>query len=399
MHGRNHRPKGWNGPSDPGGSDPLNWLAQALAPSPGLVYEDRVRAPGNLTFYYRMNETWAPSGSQPDLHDVSGFDSTPRDLPFSAGTGVPETVFREEAAFTDDPRATRANATGGDNHGFGGTGNITGGGIAKIGDGTSGLKTLSLWFRMNQAASEYWGTHLVPMFGTKWVDSGTETGWNLSLHAANVTNAPIYLQWHYGSHFTGALVVRATSVPLEVGRWYHAAFTYQNPTLSLYLNGVLVEQGNVGSHTDDGSGNGRMHMFQAKIRSGFTEPTVAGFVDLDEVAGYRAVLTPIQIQDLATNLGMSGIVGVRTITAAYTPTDADDYLLADGTFTVTLPSAVGRWGKRYTIKNIGTGTVTVGRTGSETIDGAASNVTLGTTKMAREFLSDGNGWQITNGYL
>jgi hypothetical protein len=52
-----------------------------------------------------------------------------------------------------------------------------------------------------------------------------------------------------------------------------------------------------------------------------------------------------------------------------------------------------------TVKNSGTGTITVGRTGAETIDGAASNVSMAVAKDAREFTSDGTGWWITASYL
>jgi hypothetical protein len=71
---------------------------------------------------------------------------------------------------------------------------------------------------------------------------------------------------------------------------------------------------------------------------------------------------------------------------------------ADGTFTVTLPTAVGNLGAEVTVKNTsGAGTITVGRTSSQTIDGAASNVTL-TTLQARTFVSDGAGWWQTGTY-
>jgi hypothetical protein len=42
------------------------------------------------------------------------------------------------------------------------------------------------------------------------------------------------------------------------------------------------------------------------------------------------------------------------------------------TFTVTLPTAVGIGGREYTIKNSGSGVITVDGDGAETIDGSAT---------------------------
>lgn len=59
------------------------------------------------------------------------------------------------------------------------------------------------------------------------------------------------------------------------------------------------------------------------------------------------------------------------------------------TFTITLPSATANQGRRYTIVNKGAGTVTVARTGSDTIGGVTS-LTLAQYH-AYTFESDGNG--------
>jgi hypothetical protein len=64
------------------------------------------------------------------------------------------------------------------------------------------------------------------------------------------------------------------------------------------------------------------------------------------------------------------------------------------TFTVTLPAASGASGQ-VSIKNMGTGTITVGRTGGDTIDGVASDYTLSIQYSAITLISNGsNGWEI-----
>lgn len=53
---------------------------------------------------------------------------------------------------------------------------------------------------------------------------------------------------------------------------------------------------------------------------------------------------------------------------------ASDYTVncTSGTFTVTLPTAVGRAGQIYVIKNSGAGTITIATTSAQTIDGSAT---------------------------
>lgn len=62
-------------------------------------------------------------------------------------------------------------------------------------------------------------------------------------------------------------------------------------------------------------------------------------------------------------------------TANYTLTENDFTVnCTTGTFTITLPTAVGIQGRIYNIKNTGTGVITVDPDGSETIDGDANDV-------------------------
>ena len=76
------------------------------------------------------------------------------------------------------------------------------------------------------------------------------------------------------------------------------------------------------------------------------------------------------------------------VTAAYTVADRT-YVLASGTFTVTLPTASTCAGRRYTIKNTGTGIITI----SPNVDG--SSQTLPAQYDLIEVLSDGtNYWKV-----
>lgn len=63
-------------------------------------------------------------------------------------------------------------------------------------------------------------------------------------------------------------------------------------------------------------------------------------------------------------------------------------------FNVTLLTAVGRAGKRYTIKNSGTGVITLLTTSSQTVDGAASGSYTMTQYQSYTVESDGANWII-----
>lgn len=77
--------------------------------------------------------------------------------------------------------------------------------------------------------------------------------------------------------------------------------------------------------------------------------------------------------------------------ANYTLTSADFLIeYTSGSYTATLPTAVGIAGKEYEIKNSGTGVITV--TGSETIDDQASQ-TLNQYD-AMKVMSNGSKWII-----
>lgn len=80
--------------------------------------------------------------------------------------------------------------------------------------------------------------------------------------------------------------------------------------------------------------------------------------------------------DRETRKIIKNLNAIVTKTGAYTLTAQDSVILCNGTFTITLPTAStvasATYTKEYTIKNIGTGTITIGGT----VDGVA-NPTIG----------------------
>lgn len=78
-------------------------------------------------------------------------------------------------------------------------------------------------------------------------------------------------------------------------------------------------------------------------------------------------------------------------TADYTITSTDDIIdCTTGSFTVTLPTAVGISGRAYTIRNSGAGTITLATTSSQTIDGSAPSTLSASSKIT--VASTGTNW-------
>jgi len=77
-------------------------------------------------------------------------------------------------------------------------------------------------------------------------------------------------------------------------------------------------------------------------------------------------------------------------TSTYTLTLRDAIVLANGTFTINLYEANAQIGQVQTIRNIGSGTITVDANGAETIDGSGTYA-LGAGAAVR-LVSDGTRW-------
>ena len=88
----------------------------------------------------------------------------------------------------------------------------------------------------------------------------------------------------------------------------------------------------------------------------------------------------------------------RTVTASANVNPTDDYIRVDTTsaaVTMTLETAVGCDGRRHTFKkiNAGANNMTIACTGSETIDGAATQAT-NTQWAVYRVISNGTNWEL-----
>lgn len=96
---------------------------------------------------------------------------------------------------------------------------------------------------------------------------------------------------------------------------------------------------------------------------------------------------------LVTPGGSAGL-SVATRTTDYTVLTGDNVILANGTLALTLYTAVGNSGKVVTVKNIGSGIVTLLAAAGQTIDGESSWI-IDEQYLSIDIISDGSNWHIT----
>lgn len=96
----------------------------------------------------------------------------------------------------------------------------------------------------------------------------------------------------------------------------------------------------------------------------------------------------------------ASLVGTTTLpftnqTSTYVVDMTTDCVIncTSGTFTVTLPTAVGIEGQYFIVKNSGAGVITIDGDGAETMDGVASK-TLSVQYESMTFVSNGANWII-----
>jgi len=82
-------------------------------------------------------------------------------------------------------------------------------------------------------------------------------------------------------------------------------------------------------------------------------------------------------------------VAANTTLAAAVSTDY--VYFASGTITLTLPTAIGN-SNQYTIKNTGTGVISITTTSAQTIDGGAAPITITRQNNSLTFISNGTAW-------
>jgi hypothetical protein len=176
-----------------------------------------------------------------------------------------------------------------------------------------------------------------------------------------------------------------------------SATTYQNLPTDIRVTGGTYSAGTI-SFTNNTGGTFNV----TGLTTGSTSTVSGNFLPLSggTVTGgtiFTSGLTAntLNVTGLTQTKGITSTGGITfkqvTINSSYTAT-TDDYMIdvTGGTFTVSLPTAVGIQGRLLVVKNNGGGAVTVDPFGSETIDGKPF-VILGETNTI-QLSSNGTEW-------
>jgi hypothetical protein len=365
------------------GADGSIWLPPGAGAASG--YDGRVTGIGNLVSYWRMG---AASGNQPD---TSGNAFGPMDLVKQVGSATASTydIVGADAmvASGDDDGAWQSNRNQTlVDDGVGAGDYFLANDVGHSRWSFAALNSFSVSFFFKQRSGWSLPSGAIPIIGT---DPGNHVsalfeGWSVLIQA--LPNPNII----FGRGGVGADQLVGPQVALDT--WTHVVCTYDGATMRMYFDGSLVA-----SLASTASNSARTQILVGGGRyNASSRGEIYGAVD--EIAVYSAALTSAQVASLADGGTDPTVYGMASVGAAYSTTPTDQVVLANGTFTVTLYTAVGNAGRFIAIKNSGAGTITVGRTSAQTIDGTAASITL-TAGQSRTLMSDGTGWRIISGYL
>jgi hypothetical protein len=331
--------------------------------APPLSFFDQVAAfaaTRDLLGYWRLGD-----GASPFL-DTSGAAAGPNNMvQTTTGTAMTDSVTGALPT-ADDDGAVQFNAVSGASGDYLSATDSTFNGDAYV-------STAALWVK---PTGSYTGLQYI--FGTYDTSNG---GWAIGMTGRQV--------FFHRRDAGGNSTVTGPALPND--RWTFVSVDWGSaPGVNIYLNGALVFTG---------SSTYGIYPFTTLYigRSGGTANSFQGAVDEASVWGDRLLAS--EHAALAASGGLvqdPTLRAVTSTTAAYTATSSDDIILANGTFTVTLPTAVGNSGLDLTVKNVGSGTITVAAAGSETIDGSGT-VSLAAVA-AVTVVSDGTNWAAIGVY-
>lgn len=410
-HGENHKGTGAGGTT--GGSDPavLNIDATANVGAPQGVHS--VAAAANEPEGYVLTATgdggsvWAVAGaaSFEPFYDAVATLATTKDLLGYWRLGEPSGTFADTSGHanpadgtltaattaltrdvtgalpaTDDDGAIQLNDSDGSGSDYITTN--SGGNGARFNLNATDM-TIAAWLNPTASASSFLGG----VIGQLTTSGLNQRGWALRVEWPLRRGEFIRVQ------DGGGPAVDLYGPPLAAGAWTFVVATYSlTDGHKLYYNGILVA---ADTTLLVGTGTANIDPYIGRSGIGHAFFITSFYGGMDEISVWGDALTADEVLTLAAaGAATSPFVNVTTVNSTYTATSADDVILANGTFTVTLPSAAGILGKTITVKNVGSGTITVDGDGSETIDGDPS-VTL-SAQATISLVSDGANWNIAS---
>lgn len=165
----------------------------------------------------------------------------------------------------------------------------------------------------------------------------------------------------------------------SLGHWLGSVITnditiYPNPDVSTSASMFL----------DNGAG--QVYEFYSDVSGSFGV--------FDKTAGHQILLLTDAAGGHTVQYYGGILLPVTTVTSNYTAGVSDSTILCNGALTVTLPGAQFIQGRTYTVKNIGTSSVTVAAGGTDTIDGAGTKTLGSQYKYVTVQSDDVNGWFV-----
>jgi hypothetical protein len=224
------------------------------------------------------------------------------------------------------------------------------------------------------------------IIGTWNADVFGPCGWRLAMNypARTVT-------FERTSGGTPKFTLSATTGAIRDAEWTFIAATYGTDGIKMYVNGALVA-------TAPGSQD--VPAFNNGVKFG-TDNILPRYLPaaLDEISIWGAALAADEIATLAEagGLATSEAASATFVTGTYTAVTTDRVILAsNGTYTITLYPAATKVFSQLTVKNTGSGTVTLDGAGSETIDGSGTLALA--AGAAATIISAGTNWAIIGAY-
>ncbi len=151
--------------------------------------------------------------------------------------------------------------------------------------------TLSAWINANSLSPSLTNTIL-----SKYTTSSNQREWFLGIYL----DTPIFNKFPDGTPTVDSL--RATQHPLELGRWYHILFTFdENATGTFYIDGKMATSGSLNSTTIF-KGNASATMGRLSLGGSNNNPFDG---KIDDVRIYNYVLTPHQVKVIHNNGAVS----------------------------------------------------------------------------------------------
>jgi hypothetical protein len=193
-----------------------------------------------------------------------------------------------------------------------------------------------------------------------------------------------------GSHAEGKSTIASGSYSHVEGLGTIASGSYQTIIGQYNKRGNLTSLFVIGNGTADADAN-RSDVF--RVNSSTVE--VTGSLLVSGSATFGSLISSGTLISTGSLAIVSGNVTFpyTAKTTTYNIGSSDYVIDCNGTFTVTLPSAVNDAGKIHVVKNSGTGTITVATTSSQTIDGSLT-LTIATQYAAYTLMSNGSNWII-----